>query len=380
MGLRVCLVTPFAWSQPHDVNDHVAGVARELRQLGPYGHRARAVDPRARPARRTPRAPERRARRLRGDRPGAPHFAPQHDGGARRRAREPRARAGARRVRRRPRLRAGAAEPLVPRAPRHRRARRRDVLLRPTASSFPPAKAQRARLLGRIDALLATSKETATRPRERFPGDYTVISPGVDRELFRPAKKQQRIVVELVPGEREAARTAIRSLDELDGWEVVLLRQSALAGKPVRSPTPARPRPRPNAAVHGRARRPAQRGERVRARSGRQRAAGSGSRGLRRQRHRERRLRRGRRPSSTGSTAAWPAGGARSTSIATRSPIASGSPSTSTRTPRGPTTAASPPRSCSTRPRRSGSAQSPSPTTTSSAARWRRPSWHVAAT
>ena len=34
MGLRVCLVTPFAWSQPHDVNEHVAGVAHELRALG----------------------------------------------------------------------------------------------------------------------------------------------------------------------------------------------------------------------------------------------------------------------------------------------------------------------------------------------------------
>src|SRR5438132_1254563 len=34
MGLRVCLVTPFAWSQPHDVNEHVAGVAAELRALG----------------------------------------------------------------------------------------------------------------------------------------------------------------------------------------------------------------------------------------------------------------------------------------------------------------------------------------------------------
>ena len=30
MGLRVCLVTPFAWSQPHDVNTHVAGVAGGL--------------------------------------------------------------------------------------------------------------------------------------------------------------------------------------------------------------------------------------------------------------------------------------------------------------------------------------------------------------
>src|SRR5256886_15318635 len=34
MGLRVCLVTPFAWSRPHDVNEHVAGIARALRALG----------------------------------------------------------------------------------------------------------------------------------------------------------------------------------------------------------------------------------------------------------------------------------------------------------------------------------------------------------
>src|SRR5436190_14590812 len=34
MPLRICLVTPFAWSQSHDVNEHVAGVAEELRNLG----------------------------------------------------------------------------------------------------------------------------------------------------------------------------------------------------------------------------------------------------------------------------------------------------------------------------------------------------------
>src|SRR3989440_10765147 len=34
MSLRVCLVSPFAWSQPHDVNEHVAGVAPALRRLG----------------------------------------------------------------------------------------------------------------------------------------------------------------------------------------------------------------------------------------------------------------------------------------------------------------------------------------------------------
>ena len=32
--MRICLVTPFAWSQPHDVNEHVSGVAVELRALG----------------------------------------------------------------------------------------------------------------------------------------------------------------------------------------------------------------------------------------------------------------------------------------------------------------------------------------------------------
>ncbi len=34
MALRICLVTPFSWSKPHEVNEHVAGVAQELRVLG----------------------------------------------------------------------------------------------------------------------------------------------------------------------------------------------------------------------------------------------------------------------------------------------------------------------------------------------------------
>jgi hypothetical protein len=32
--MRICLVTPFAWSLPHDVNQHVDGIAKELRALG----------------------------------------------------------------------------------------------------------------------------------------------------------------------------------------------------------------------------------------------------------------------------------------------------------------------------------------------------------
>ena len=34
--MRICLVTPFAWSQPHDVNDHVAGVAGSLEGPSSY--------------------------------------------------------------------------------------------------------------------------------------------------------------------------------------------------------------------------------------------------------------------------------------------------------------------------------------------------------
>src|SRR2546430_7442049 len=32
--MRICLVTPFSWSQPHEANDHVAGAAAALRRRG----------------------------------------------------------------------------------------------------------------------------------------------------------------------------------------------------------------------------------------------------------------------------------------------------------------------------------------------------------
>ena len=34
MSLRICFVTPFAWSQPHEVNAHVDGAAKALRARG----------------------------------------------------------------------------------------------------------------------------------------------------------------------------------------------------------------------------------------------------------------------------------------------------------------------------------------------------------
>ena len=34
--MRICFVTPFSWSQPHDVNEHVAGAAPHALDSG--GH------------------------------------------------------------------------------------------------------------------------------------------------------------------------------------------------------------------------------------------------------------------------------------------------------------------------------------------------------
>src|SRR5204863_8060304 len=58
----------------------------------------------------------------------------------------------------------------------------------PERLSYPPARARRERLLGRLDALLATSEETAEAAAARFPGHYEVIAEGVDLELFGPGR------------------------------------------------------------------------------------------------------------------------------------------------------------------------------------------------
>jgi predicted metal-dependent phosphoesterase TrpH/glycosyltransferase involved in cell wall biosynthesis len=102
----------------------------------------------------------------------------------------------------------------------------------PERLGYPPGKAQRERLLGRVDALLAASPEVATAAAERFPGDYRIISPGVDTELFRPGRKRKLIVLEWRGLERPVARNVIRVLDELPGWELVLLRTRPLSGRP----------------------------------------------------------------------------------------------------------------------------------------------------
>jgi predicted metal-dependent phosphoesterase TrpH len=99
---------------------------------------------------------------------------------------------------------------------------------------YPPGRAQRQRFLARVDALLATSPAVAAAANERFPGDYGIVSPGVDTELFRPGKKRKLVVLEWRPAERALARAVLSVMRELPGWELVLLRTKPLAGRPYR--------------------------------------------------------------------------------------------------------------------------------------------------
>jgi predicted metal-dependent phosphoesterase TrpH/glycosyltransferase involved in cell wall biosynthesis len=235
MALRICLVTPFAWSQPHDVNEHVSGVARELRRLG---HTVTVVAP-------SGRASDLLAgRRALAAGNGADVIAVGPSVPVTRRSSVGLA------VGARANLalalnqgRFDVVHGFEPAVPSLSYFALRDTSTLAVATFFsakrltyPPGRAQRARLLGRIDALLATSEDVAAAAAERFAGDYRVISPGVDAELFRPADKERTVVLEWRPDERPLLRAILRTLRQLPDWELVLLRTKPLAGRP---PIPA---------------------------------------------------------------------------------------------------------------------------------------------
>ena len=98
--------------------------------------------------------------------------------------------------------------------------------------SYPPGRAQREKLLGRIDVLLATSPATAAAAALRFPGDYRIVSEGVDTSLFEPADKQKLIVLEWRQTERPLLRAALHTLGELPRWRLTLLRTKPLTTRP----------------------------------------------------------------------------------------------------------------------------------------------------
>src|SRR6266545_3986972 len=209
MALRVCLVTPFAWSQPHDVNEHVAGLAGRLRELG---HSVTVLAPSARAAdllagRRALTKGE--AADVIAVGPAVPISRRSHMGVP---------------VGIRANLALALAqgrydvvhgfEPGLPSlsylALRDSSALGVATFSSPERLGYPPGKAQRGKLLGRIDALLATSTEAAEAAALRFAGDFRVVTPGVDTDLFRPGSargsaKRDLIVAELRP----TARTTV---------------------------------------------------------------------------------------------------------------------------------------------------------------------------
>jgi predicted metal-dependent phosphoesterase TrpH len=229
--LRVCLVTPFSWSQPHEVNEHVDAVSRELRALG---HQVTILAP-------SNRAVDLREGRRALQRELLPDVLPLGP---------------ALPISRRSRMgvpvgvRANLTlalsvggfdvvhgfEPGLPSlsylALRETSALSVATFFSADRLAYPLGKAQRDRLLARVDILLATTPEVAEAARLRFPGDFRVIPRGVDTSLFHPVQKEKRIVVEWDPTERPSIRAAIRSLDDMPGWELILLRRRPLSGRP----------------------------------------------------------------------------------------------------------------------------------------------------
>jgi predicted metal-dependent phosphoesterase TrpH len=229
--MRLCLVTPFSWSQPHDVNEHVAGVAKELRKLGhsvtvlasssrakelAAGRRALLDGLDAEVVALGPAVPISRRSRI-----GVPVGARANLSLA---------------------LELGrfdvvhGFEPGLPSlsylALRDAAALTVATFLSPERLSYPPGRSQRDRLLARLDALVATSEATAEAAAARFPGHYEMISEGVDPDLFRPGRKRNLIVLEWRPTERPLLRGVLRELAELQEWELVLLRTKPLTGRP----------------------------------------------------------------------------------------------------------------------------------------------------
>jgi predicted metal-dependent phosphoesterase TrpH len=231
MALRVCLVTPFAWSRPHSVNEHVAGVAAELRRLGnevtvlaPSGRARDLVDGRRALQRGTdaeviavgPAVPVSRRSHM-----GVPVGV---------RANLSLALAGGFDV-------VHGFEPGLPSisylALRDAHTLAVASFFSPDRLAYPPGRAQRERLVTRVDALLASSEETATAAAARFPGDYRVLSEGVDLELFAAdGGKRNLVVAEWRPQARPLARAVLRALRELPDWELVFVRTRPLFGRP----------------------------------------------------------------------------------------------------------------------------------------------------
>jgi predicted metal-dependent phosphoesterase TrpH/glycosyltransferase involved in cell wall biosynthesis len=231
LPLRICLVTPFSWSQPNEANEHVAGASEALRRRG------HAV---------TVLAPSGRAAELLAGR----RALASGDLG------EVVALGRAVPISRRSRLgvpvgvRANLAlalqrggfdvvhvfDPGLP-SLSYLALLETETLAAATFLSddrlgYPTRRTQREKLLARIDALLAVSQDVAAAASERFPGDYSLVPLGVDTSRFAPGRKHRRIAVEVRVDALAVARSVLRALRDIPGWDVDLVRTAPLATRP----------------------------------------------------------------------------------------------------------------------------------------------------
>jgi glycosyltransferase involved in cell wall biosynthesis len=240
VSLRICFVTPFAWSQPHEVNAHVDGVARELRRRG---HVVTVL------------APSSRARDLldgrralqRGDDVEIIAIGPSIPLSRRTHMGVPVAvRANLRLALSRGRYDVvHGFEPGLP-SLSYLALTTTEALTAATFFSidrlgYPARRSRRDRLRTRVDALLATSEETAEAASERFEGDYRIVPLGVDLAQFRAGPKDDLIVVELEAAGRSTTRALLKLLDRLPGWTATLVHTKPLGFRPA-IPRAVRPR------------------------------------------------------------------------------------------------------------------------------------------
>ena len=232
MALRVALVTPFAWSQPHDVNEHVAGLARELRARG---HSVTVL------------APSNRARDLAAGRralatgasadfialgPAVPISRRSRMGvpvGVRANLTVALASGGFDIVHG---FEPGLPEPLVSRAPRRKRPDRRDVPLCGTARRTRPRARGASGCSAGSTRCSRRATETAEAAAERFPGRYELVPLGVEPSSSSRRRSGSSSCSSGGQTERPLLRALARELAELPDWELVLLRTRPLASRP----------------------------------------------------------------------------------------------------------------------------------------------------
>ena len=230
------MVTPFAWSQPHPVNEHVRAASDELRRRG---HEVVVLAPSNRAV---DLAQGRRALRRLGAQgeplSGVVALGPAVPVSRKSRLGVPIG------VRANLELALGtdsfdvlhAHEPGLPSlsylALRDSRTLSVATFHSPERLAYPPGKKQRERLLSRIDGLTAVGDETLSAAQARFPGDYRALPYGIELDRIRASRPAERFLFEWRADELARGRAALRELRGLPGWELVFVRTSPLSGRP----------------------------------------------------------------------------------------------------------------------------------------------------